>query len=284
MTVTPYNFQKPGPLASALEHQFAGWLKTACALATRKWRKEMPAGFEILVGASEFERARDTFGGLNEGSFGYRIALHERLTTMVVWPRPLLLGLIAALQGGTSQELPGDRELTLVEESLFEFFLKDLLLPSFVETWSGRLPIRPVLGPKEGNPRWSRLFAADEGLVVTRFTLRGPFGDQAWLWLVPKKGLLESLWQETESAENAAALKQRLEGLVRDLPVEVRVTLGRVELNLSELSELRVGDVLVLDQRIHHPLKAQVGGEEKLCGWPGRLGNRQVLRIEDWER
>ena len=284
MTVTPYNFQKPGPLASALDQQFAGWLKTACALATRHWIKELPAGLEVHFHSSDSERAQSALGELPDGTFGYRIALHDRLTTMVAWPRPLILGMIGALQGASTGELPADRELTLVEESLFEFFLKDLLLPSFVETWSGRVPIRPVLGPKVDNPRWSRLYAADDSLVVTRFLMRGSFGEQAWAWLVPKKGLLESLLREADPAENAgASQQQRLEALVRELPVDVAVTLGTVDLNLSELAHLRVGDVIVLDQPIHQPVKASVADQPKLSGWLGRLGNRQAIQIEQWQ-
>lgn len=283
MTVTPYNFQKPGPLASALEHQFASWLKTLCALATRTWRKELTVSLEIQLARSDFERAQEALAALPEAVVAYRVAIHERLNTLLVWPRTLVLGVAGALQGESNAVLPGDRDLTVVEESLFEFFLKDLLLPAFLETWTGRVPIRPVIGAREPNPRWARMFAADESLVVTRFALHGPFGAHEWLWLLPKKGLLECLWRETETAEAAAAVRQRLETLVRDLPVDVTVTLGKVELHLSELARLRVGDLIVLDQRIQQPLRASVAGEEKLCGWPGRLGSRQALQIEEWE-
>lgn len=283
MTPKPYNFQKPGPLASALEHQFASWLKTVCALATRQWRKQLPGNIEVQFARSDFERACDALAGIADGAVGFRVTLHERLPTLVVWPRPVMLGIVAALQGAAGTELPADRELTLIEDALFEFFLKDLLLPPFVETWSGRLPIHPVIGIREINPRWSRLFGSDESLVVTRFRLKTPFGDHDWTWLLPKKGLLESLWRETETAEAAAAVRQRLETSVRDLPVDVTVTLGSVELQLSQLAQLNVGDVIVLDQRIHQPLQVSIADQTKLCGWPGRHGNRQVLQIADWE-
>ena len=81
------------------------------------------------------------------------------------------------------------------------------------------------------------MFAADDSLAVTRFQLEGSFGKHEWLWLLPKKGLLECLWRETEAAEAAAAVRQRLESLVRDLPVEISVKLGtyRSSEGLSQL-------------------------------------------------
>lgn len=281
MTATPFQFPKLGPVASALEDRFAGWLRMVCALATRQWRKTLPGGCEMLFGRIDLGRTCDVLGRLEETSVAYRVALHERLPTLLVWPRPLLLGIVNALQGAGASELPADREVTLIEESLFEFFLKDILLPPFLETWGGRLPIRPVIEGKEANPRWSRLFPADESLLATSLALKAGFGEQAWLWLVPKRGLTECFWQETEAAETAAVARQRLESAVRELPVDMTVLLGSAELRLTQLAQLQVGDVIVLDQRLSQPLAARVGERTKFCGWPGRVGSRQVLQIAE---
>jgi flagellar motor switch/type III secretory pathway protein FliN len=75
-------------------------------------------------------------------------------------------------------------------------------------------------------------------------------------------------------------VRPRLETLVRDLPVEVSVTLGNVELPLAELSRLREGDVVILNQRTSEPLTALVAGARRFRVWPGRLGSQQAFRIE----
>ncbi|MBI3408754.1 MAG: hypothetical protein HY040_10395, partial [Planctomycetes bacterium] len=83
MSVTPYNFQKPGPLGIALDHKFAGWLKTLCALLTRKWLKLMPAGVSIQFQMCDSYRAADLLADLGESEVGYPLALQEKLITFM---------------------------------------------------------------------------------------------------------------------------------------------------------------------------------------------------------
>lgn len=282
MSVTPYNFQRPGPLANTLDHQFAGWLRAAAGLTTRRWRKELPGDFELQFRASETLLARDALAALPEGVLGYRTHLQERLPTLLVWPRPLALGILAALLCDPGKELPPDRELSVVEESLFEFFVKEML-PSFVETWNGPLPLRPELGNREPHPRWVRLFSPEESVLTTAFVLKGPFGEQEWRWLMPKKGIMASLDPGSVQAEETPGVQERLHHLVRELPVEITIRLGSVALPLSQLAQLHPGDVLVLDQRINQPLAASVAGVEKMTGWPCRLGDRQSFQIDRLE-
>jgi flagellar motor switch protein FliM len=266
MTATPYNFQKPGPLASAQEQQFSGWLRQACALATRIWQKQLPGELSVEYRGCEALRAADALQALPDGVLGWRVLLHERLTTVMIWPRPLTLGVVAGLLGDLIAELPADRDMTAVEDSLFEFFLHEQLLPKFLETWTGRVPLRPVLDAKEPHPRWLRVYEQDESLMVTTLALTGPFGAHEW--------------RDLAVAEESAAVQRRLQVLVREMPVEITVKLGTAQLPLAQLAHLQAGDLIVLDQRINQPLKASVAGRDKLSGWPGRQGNRQVLQID----
>lgn len=283
MSITPYNFQKPGPLATAQEEQFAEWLRQAAALATRVWQRQLPINLELAYRGSDALRAAQALQGLPEGMLGWRLALHNQLSTVTLWPRSLILAVVAVLLGDDAAELPAERELTVVEESLFEFFLKDLLFPKLQETWTGRVPLQPELGAKEPHPRWLRMFEPDESLVVTSMSLTGGFGTQEWRWLLPKKGLLASLDADGAAAENPAVVQRRLQELVRNMPVEIVVKLGTAELPLVQLAHLQVGDVVVLDQRINQPLRVMVGGQEKMRGWPGRQGTRQGLQIDHLE-
>jgi flagellar motor switch protein FliM len=71
-----------------------------------------------------------------------------------------------------------------------------------------------------------------------------------------------------------------METLVRELPVEIVVLLGSVEVSLSLLAQLRPGDVVILNQRVSEPLLATVASEKKFRVWPGRVGSQQAVRIE----
>jgi flagellar motor switch protein FliM len=283
MNPQPYNFRKPGRLASDLEQSLAAWLRGACALAPAKWVKELPFRADMGVTSLETVRPGDALARLPEPASSYRVLLPaDGTNTLLALSRPLMLGLITGILGEALTELPADRELTMVEESLAEYLLQVLFLAVLQETWPGRETLSLRLGQAEPRPRFARIFAPEDNVVLCAFTLRAPFGEQSWYWLLPQKALQEQFTQfgpglETEQGE---LVRPRLEGLVHDLPVEVAVALGAVELSLSQLAKLRAGDVVILDQRVSEPLTVRVAGRKKLRVWPGRVGSQQAFQIE----
>ena len=64
------------------------------------------------------------------------------------------------------------------------------------------------------------------------------------------------------------------------VPVPVSVTLGSVQVHVSDLADLRSGDLVKLDQQVSEPLIACVAGEEKYRVWPGRVGSRKAIQID----
>lgn len=283
MTVTAYNFRKPGRMHSGLEQQFQVWLETACAVSTQRWKKDLPAALEISLAGSDAQRARPSLLALSEDMVGYRVTLHDKLITLLAWPRPLVLGIIGILMGDTVAELPPSRDLTAVDESLFLFFLRDFLLPSFVENWGGQPSLRPEIGEQIPHPRWAKLFPPEDTLLVVQFLMKGAFGESSWSLLFHRTELSSSWHDEGAATGEPANVQTRLISHVNALPVEVSVELGAARLPLAELAHLRPGDVILLDQAVNQPLQVKIEGTDKLRAWPGRQGNRQALRIDLWK-
>ena len=71
-----------------------------------------------------------------------------------------------------------------------------------------------------------------------------------------------------------------METLVRDLPVEISVNLGTVELPLADLARLRAGDLVLLNQRVSEPLAAALAGIKRFRVWPGRVSSQQAIQID----
>ncbi len=284
MTIAAYDFCKPGRLAGNRENRLSGWLRLACALATRTWARHLPFKAEWTFHAPDTKRGQEALSRLTETAVAHRLALAGgKVISLLAMPRRLVLAVTSGLVGDIGTALPEDRELTPIEESLFEYFVNSHLLPSLNETWPGAEPVNLELRGTEPNPRWTRLFPADTPLVTCTFLLSGPFGVEEWFWFMPREGLLVLLDQPASmpvDEADAAAVKQRLEARVQDLPVPITVSLGSVEVRLSQLSALRVGDLIVLDQRVSEPLTARMAEENKYRVWPGRIGSRQAFKIE----
>lgn len=291
MNIQPYDFVNPmrqaadTHLASDMEHILARWLRNACALAPKKWAKQVPFPVEMRFQGLEVVRSAEGLAKLPDSAVGFRVAVpSENKSTLLSLPRPLLLSLVAGMLGETLAELPADRELTIVEDSLCEFLVQDLLLSTLRETWPGQEQMQLGQPLKETHPRWTRIFLPDENIVICSLFCKGPFGEQAWNWLAPQQLLLRLLGLAEPDADLEVSddqdVKARLQALVREMDVDVTVLLGSVEVPLSLLAKLRVGDAVVLDQRITEPLIGIVSGQEKFLGWPGRVGSQQAFQIE----
>src|SRR5579872_1938106 len=120
MTIATYDFCKPGRLAGDRESRLAGWLRLGCALATRNWSKHLPFPAEWAFFSAETLRAQDGLAKLPETALAFRIGLAGgKVSTLLTMPRPLVLAITSGLVGDAGKALPADRDLTLVEESLF---------------------------------------------------------------------------------------------------------------------------------------------------------------------
>ncbi len=282
--VQPYNFARPGRLPQELEQRLRTWLQTALALAARDWGKRLP--FALTLHVREFAALpiADAQQMIPENAFGGRLSEPRLGVSLLALPRPLLLALIAGLVGDAGSAPPPDRDLTPVEEALWEYFVRTLWFPVLQQTWPSSEALTPTLEHKETHPRYARVFPPGESVVVCVFGFEGPFGEHEGYWLLSQRALVAQLAPTAPGPTTvpvpARPVRECLEGLVRDLTVEVSVSLGGVELPLAQVSQLHVGDVVVLDQRCGEPLAAWVDGKKKFFGWPGRVGSRQALMIQ----
>lgn len=283
MTHRPYNFRKPDRLAGTLEQRLTAWLRTACQLIAVKGAPHFPFRLEMSLAGLEIAPPHEALGRLSEAMLAYRVAFAgEPANMLFVWPRPLVLALVVGLLGETSDALPEDRELSAVEVSLCEYIMQNLAVAVLQETWTAATPLKLTVSEREPSPRWTRLFVKAEQVLQCAFTMRGSFGEQQWYWLTPYQALHELVHrcEQDETGPIQQDAPRKLETLVRDLPVEVAVELGKVELPLAQLAALSPGDLLILNQRVVEPLIVRVDNRSKFRGWPGRVGSRQSLQIE----
>jgi flagellar motor switch protein FliM len=283
MTHKPYNFRKPDRPAGTLETRLTAWLRAAGLLAGEKAAQYLPFRIEMSLRGIECAPPVEVLARLPDTVLSHRVAFTGQSASMLfLWPRPLALALVNGALGETPTELPADRDLSVVELSLCEYLMQNLLAAVLQETWSGSTPLALTVCEREPSPRWTRLFVKAGQVVQCTFTLRGPYGERDWCWLAPYQPLHEQITRAEVAVQTVSEqdTPRKLEALVRELPVEVTVELGRVELPITQLTGLAAGDLLILNQRVSEPLIARVDNRPKFRGWPGRVGSRQSLQIE----
>ena len=123
------------------------------------------------------------------------------------------------------------------------------------------------------------MFPADCELALCRFQLEGPFGMQPLFLLIPEELVNVFVEKQVDQQQIEEQVPHITEDLIRDIPLQVVVRLGATSLDVADLSRLRPGDVLVLDQRVTEPVFADIQGELELTAWAGREGNRQAIQV-----
>lgn len=280
MTTQPHDFSRPSPLQPDLKARLVTWLNRANTVLGEALIA-LDVQVEIRLKDCSTAWPLNTLSMWAGKPVAYRATMErDGTTSKLVISNPLAQGLIGCLLGDVPEQLPNERELTRGECSVCEY-LVETIFTSLGEAWVGDGPLKFQVGDRSPNLRRSRLFKPKDSIVVCRWSVKGPFGEDEWSWLAPYQSLLQLLGKECEPRSTSPDLRtrQQLESLVREMPSEVVVRLGGVPLTAQQVSNLQVGDVIVLDQRVNDPLEAYVSGKLSYVGWPGLLGNRQAFQI-----
>lgn len=283
--VRPVDFRKPRHAMPSVPRPVAQWHERVGTLAGECWSKYLANTVTWSAAPSEVCSFSEAVSELPDPGFGMALTLGEpAATTLWVFEQSHILGLVADMLG-MSEESPAEpRSLTVIEESMAQLLVAELAW-AIGEAWPGRESIPCRVGDFERRPARSRIFAPGDTAFVSHFRLSGPNGTHECTWLVPQEALERIVTEEWPDGEMStpvtAAVTEHLEQLAGTLAMTLSVRLGEAQLPMSQLADLQVGDVIVLDQPINRPIVAEVCGETKFLGFPGRIGPRQSFQVHE---
>ena len=275
-----YDFCKPGRLPDDVDSYLSGWAQAAGAYAPERLRSLLAGGFEM--NAAEFETLpfQDAVQRFPSPSTGYRIGFGEDpIVSLFVLPRKLALGIVLQMLSPGEPPPEADRALTAVEENICELFFQEMC-EVFSESWPEQEPLVVTQGGVEASPDRSRLYPRGEMTAMCRIRISGSFGSDDAVWLLPQQQIEACVNRLVgPSEDNSEQNRQLMMRRVLEIPVDVVVCLGQSRLHVSDLVDLKPGDVLVLDQKIDVPLPATIANTVKFHGWGGRRGPRQAYKL-----
>lgn len=281
MTVTPFDFTRPPPLAPDLRANLAQWLGRANVLLV-ELLAAMSVSVELRFDETSTVMPAESLSQWTDKSPAIRVNLKDHdEPSLIAMPNPLVQELVSRILGDEPDKLSAERELTPAERSISEF-LVETIVRSLKETWQGKASIDLSVGEAEANLRRTKLFRPTEPMLVCRSILKTPLGESHWCWMLSNEFLAQlfGIQSRAPHVSDAESNRRHLEQLIRSMQSEIEIRLGSVQLSGPQLARLRVGDVVVLDQRVSEPLRASIRGEPKFRGWAGRVGNRQAFEVE----
>lgn len=158
--------------------------------------------------------------------------------------------------------------------------------PNLKEAWSSIVDIDPVLEEFEINPQFLQLVSPNETVVVV--SLNTKIGEVSGMMniciphivlepIIPK--LTAHYWMQTGAKERDPETYAKLTTLVQDVNVSATVILGRTVITLQQLLNLKLGDIITLDQSINEPLTLEVNNEPKMYVQVGRRNKKLAVQV-----
>ena len=150
--------------------------------------------------------------------------------------------------GKTVVQLPPGRLFTPTESRIIKLIL-DILFRSLREAWSPLMPMEFEVVSSEINPQFAQIADESDLVVLNRFETEGgeakSFIDVVYPYasLKPVRELLRSRVQTGDGNEESdKTWRDELKDALGDSTVEVRATMGKLELSLQQLENLAPGD------------------------------------------
>lgn len=253
-------------LARNLTHALSAWLRTSVTVSVG------PQGQQV------FQEFTDSL----QGCYLLPLELPEQhAAALLRWPLPLAAHLIELLLGGSGAVAVEMRELTEIENSIFESVL-DVVLRELNAVW-GQIGLRFVPDERARNGAERHLLAPTEKTVS--FTLPLEIGDlRGEISLCMAAPVLASVLrrqQATRRPANAGSERDSnaLLAALQEARVRAGLCFAPVRVSAATLAALRVGSTLVL------PLAANAVGELRISdvpvatAAPVRVGERRAARV-----
>ncbi len=195
--------------------------------------------------------------------------------------------IIDRLMGGTGHmQSDKNRELTEIEQTIIEKIIYRAF-DNLREAWSNVTDLNPSIEATETNPQlFIQLNLPTEMVVLMTLEIRLGESTGTMSICIPYV-VLEPVSQQLSSKSWFSASQRRMDNAsvealrtrVRKVGLNVTAVLGETKLSLSELLNLKEGDVIELNQYVTEPLLVKVGNTFRFRGFPGRVKKHNAAKI-----
>lgn len=187
----------------------------------------------------------------------------------------LAQALVDRLQGGEGYAQEGPRPLSPVEARLFEGILEKLT--RFLDRETPLGPIRA--GGFDSDPIFGRLSMRGGTLATAQFRLTTPVGDAVCRLLMTP--VLTNRLVAEAPLRREDQVPPALTKSLAEVPVTMEPVITGGSLRLSDLAQLKPGQVIQLDIREHDQLGMRFNGTMFAKGGLRRMGEERVFEVQD---
>ena len=199
-----------------------------------------------------------------------------------------ILLIIERLFGGEGRSSDKSRVVTSIEERVAERVVSKCL-ELYSNAWERVINVKTHLESFETDPRMAQIASAGESCLVSTWEVSGrgfKFPIKICLPVFALDPVMRKLsaqtWLAVAAKKKSIETRRHIESILEESDLPLRVYLGNSTVTMKELLRFKIGDVLVLDQKIRDLLCIDIGDKERLYGKAGVIGKNKAVRIVDW--
>ena len=208
-----------------------------------------------------------------------------RGNAIMVLETRLVFTLIDLFFGGTGVlEVKAEgRDFSAIEQRMIKRVVISAL-EDMQQSWRPVFPVQITYSRSEVNPQFVAIVPHSEVVVVVTFDVemgRAPMSITVcvpYSMIEPIRAKLNAGFQSDQNEVDTTWIN-RFRTNLKGAKVEVVTELGRVEINVQDFLNLKVGDIVSLDQEVDKPLIVTVEGITKFKGFQGAYKGHQALKV-----
>ncbi len=177
------------------------------------------------------------------------------------------------------------RPLTEIETQLVPHITTPLL-SELSRVWADVLDLQMHVDRVESNPQLVQAIPPNEVVVVVGFEVT--LGENRGMMnlCLPYSSIQQAVAALTDERRfggtiGSAAEANQLRRRIDQSELSLTVKLAQQKIALTQLLDLRVGDIITTDNPVKSPLVVEVEGIAKFRGEPGALNGRKAIQIQD---
>jgi flagellar motor switch protein FliM len=202
-------------------------------------------------------------------------------------PTRLALSIVDREMGGPALCEEEPRDLTQIEAKLASKVV-GVMLAEWCSTWADTMPIRPVLIRNESSGRFLQTSSAETMMLSVSLEVKLAQSVEQIQFAFPQAGLeplMQKLNADIQNVEKPSLAEPvaeiRWNPAFNDIPLQIVARWHAVELTARELSELKLGDVVPLQQHSASQVELSLDAQPKFAGVLGTSGRKLAIQITE---
>lgn len=200
----------------------------------------------------------------------------------------IVSSVVDRMLGGVGYSETKARELTDIEEALVKKVF-DKIIKTLEKAWKSIFPVRGLVVGIDTNSVLAQLASPGEVVALITFEIQVANKYSGLLSLCFPYPVLETVIDQlstqqiyqTKGKITSMEDKQKILNKLSNTNVKINVMLGNTDITIGDFIDLKIGDVIKLENSINDKLLVKVNNIPKFLGRPGTKKNKVSISIVD---